>query len=483
MFSTQYRFGFTVLLFAFLSSGIACKPTDPTTEVPKPKWYSELNGFQGVNIPALGAGLSVEYINHPTFEANLTQMQFSAFRVPSSWSSFTRPDGSLDLTKIDEAKTVFAALVAKLKVIHDKTPNAKRTFLILDFHQFKFGPVCGGDGVPRNAIDETGLKADDANCLFLGWGKFWKNDHGVLDGWLNYASQMVGMLPALAKANESWLTLGLEPMNEPFAGVDEPFITSNVLNTFLKFSDYMANSQKSQINANLVPFYKRFLEMLSKVPAIDDFLSRSLLIMDPFLLDYNEIVLYQVPPIVLSADGRYGAMKDLATMPGSKKPVYWIAGPHHYAGSYDLAARDLFPADIRAVMEQYPNRIFDRDVAFERMKHMKDRFAEAGMDFFIGEWGTYTLLKDASGGDGGYREWVRDVADAMKANAKGWMWWRYSYDYSKDQTSYDLLRGRDDQGQPIDYKDQRLKCGPGFDIVRLLFGRCTTDEARFDSTR
>lgn len=475
-------FGFFSVV-ALIAGLAGCQPRDPESPQPKPKWYDELKGFSGVNIPALGAGLSIEYIEHASFDSNLTQMAFTALRVPSSWSSFARPDGTLDLDRIEEAKSVFRALVAKLKTIHDKTPGAKRLFLILDFHQFKFGPVCGGDGIPRGAIDETGLNGDDPNCLFLGWGKFWKNDRGVIDGWLAYARHLVEMLPAIAKENESWLTLGLEPMNEPFAGVNEPIISGNILSTFQKLSMYMSTEQKKQIDSNLIPFYRRFLEMLAQVPSIDEFLSRSLLVMDPFLLDYNEIVLYSVPQIILSADGRYQGMRDLKTLPGTKNPVYWIAGPHHYAGSYDQAIRDLFPPEIQNIIERYPNRIFDRDVTFERMRHMKDRFAEAGMDYFIGEWGTYTRLKDASGNAGGYRDWIRDTQDAMNENAFGWLWWRYSYDYSKDQTSYDLLRGIDDQGRPIDYKDQRLKCGPGFDIVKLLFGRCTNDEARLNSTR
>lgn len=479
-------------LFALTVSG--CEPRGGFQA--KPNWYSELRGFSGVNIPALGAGLSIEYIDHPSFSSNLRRMQFTAIRVPSSWSSFANPDGTLDLGRVEEAKQVFRALVAKLKVIHDEVQSSKRIFLILDFHQFKFGPVCGGDGIPRGAVDETGLNPSDPNCLFLGWGKFWKNDRGVIDGWLAYARQMVEILPEIAKENENWLTLGLEPINEPFAGVQEPIISGNILSTFQKLGNYMSADQKKQIDSNLIPFYRKFVAMLAQVPSIDDFLSRSLLIMDPFLLDFNEWVLYSVPQIILSADGRYKGMTSLMTLPGTPQPIYWIAGPHHYAGSYDEAIRDLFPADIQegavkglfppdiqSVIDRYPNRIFDRQVTFERMRHMKDRFAEAGMDYFIGEWGTYTRLKDASGNAGGYREWIRDTQDAMKDNAFGWMWWRYSYDYSKDQTSYDLLRGVDDQGRPLDYKDQRLKCGSGFDIVKLLFGRCTNDEARTDSTR
>ena len=171
---------------------------DPPVE--KPNWFKEMGELQGINLPHL-ADLTPAYMAHPTFASNMSGMGWNTYRLPITWDRFN------DTEQVAEG-------ILRLRKLVDQLRSSRRTFLILDFHQYHFGPVCGGDGIPRGAIDETGLQASDLNCMFLAFGRFWQNNNGVQDQWINAALPFIREAVSLQAQNRSWLSFGIEPFNE-----------------------------------------------------------------------------------------------------------------------------------------------------------------------------------------------------------------------------------------------------------------------------
>ena len=426
-------------------------------------WYSELDEIRGVNLPSLDLSGWTNYglIEHPDFVRNISKMGWNGFRTTLKWQRVVDADNQLVFEKIRENHALLVALVERLKSARETSGSTARFMLILNFHQFKFGPVCGGSGVPRGVIDETDLESSDPNCPFKTFERFW-GDETALAGWASYVAAVAENLPKLARDNESWLTLGLNFINEPFAGGFEPLTDIGTL------GDYLAEEQIAQIDTRLVPFYRRILLALEELDGVSGFLERTLLIFEPFALDH--FVVSVMPRI----DGDYSAMIDLQQMPGSRQPVRWLAAPHHYDGAYNPDVLSVGPSFIEEMLRYYPNFVFSKDEVVGRIELQARRFREAGMDMILGEWGTYATLLDEDGGSGGYRAWIADTQEAISRYTLGALWWAYTRDRTEGQVSFNLLRGLDDTGERIEGFSQEIKCSPEFEITELVFGSCVT---------
>jgi hypothetical protein len=328
----------------------------------------------------------------------------------------------------------------------------------LDFHQYKFGPACGGDGVPSLVVDESGLDPEDKNCIFYAFEKFWNNENQVQDRWIQFAIDVLQPVSTWVSDNQSWLTIGIEPINEPFAGSSEPVVVSDTLQSVLKLNQYLQTIQPPQVGSRLVPFYEKFLQKLKNIPDFKVVSDRAVFIFDPFLLDLFEVSLPGFSLIPIKADSDYAVAFQLKTALGSDFHLRWIASPHHYFGAYDLSFRSFFPSQIRPILDQYPNSLFDRPKTLKRFQTIRDKMRTAGMDYFLGEYGTYTRLE-------GYLDWVRDLRSVIiDTEGFGHIWWRYYPDSSADQTGYYLLRSG--------FELQELKCEEPMSIVRAVFDRC-----------
>jgi hypothetical protein len=152
-------------------------------------------------------------------------------------------------------------------------------------------------------------------------------------------------------------------------------------------------------------------------------------------------------------------------------PVTWLAGPHHYLGAYDEALVGNLPptfASLGKYLQYDPrNPLFNQRQMENRFQKWQQRFAQAGMPYFVGEFGTYTRLLT-------YEAWIRDSNALAGKYALGALWFQYRQDlFTEDQTSYTLLRRFDDDHAPYPYEVQRLKCGPKFgEVVETIFGKC-----------
>jgi hypothetical protein len=441
---------------------------------------SALGSLSGVNLPKLEDNARfTEFVASPRFGSNLRAMGWNTFRLPIEWQDYTSPRNGRaedDELKIRAGLLNLEMLLARLKGIH--APGTK-TFLIIDFHQFKFGPLCGGVGIPRGMIPEQGLKAEDPNCIMLAFDRFWENQNGARDRWIRFSMRFIQALPRIARDHEDWLTLGIEPINEPQFGMKKPFLFPSLAETVWALRDFLVGDGVTPlINRQLIPFYKSFLDSFARLPDADVLASKALLVFEPFLVDY-----LTVGPSVLghaiggiNLDGDYSGMKKLARLPGRNIALRWVAGPHHYFGAMDDGFLPFLPKSVGEMLVRYPNLIFSRLQIDQRMERMARRMREAGMeDTFIGEWGTQTGLMDMAGGAGGYLAWIRDSKDAMSKHTAGGIWWSCDFDRSDDQSKYYLLRTRDERGWPIAPFLQRLKCGPKFSLARDVFGTCPRD--------
>lgn len=410
----------------------------------------------GVNLFHLEPGKVFDsYLAHEDFVANLVAMEWNTFRLPIEWDDFVDESGTLDPRKIQQAGAALKALVERLHEVHLRTHQP--LFLIIDFHQYKFGRACGGVGIPRGAIPEHGLNASDTNCLFRAFDRFWRNENRVQDRWNEWAMAILGTASDLFQRNADWLSIGIEPMNEPQFGMPNGMFSSNPITAMLSLKRWVeSGGPQSQINDRLIPFYQRFLNALGSQPFGPALLQNAYFIAEPFVFDHIKLSI-GTPPLRMEVviDGRYDAILNLSPL------VRWVAAPHHYLGAMDPGVLDVLPASLRDVLGRYPNSFFTREVIRERIEWMSRRMAEAGMQSFFGEWGTQTTLLNQDGTSGGHEPWIRDSLDAIDRHSAGHLWWQYQVDTLPAQTGFGLLR-QNAEGRQI------LKCS----VARLVFGRC-----------
>jgi len=415
----------------------------------RPLWYSELGRIEGVNLPRLMPSRDlVKFFSHQSFINNMTQMEWNSFRVPVEWDQFT------DQKSIEIGIAQLESLVESLKKI-SKSQNNRRILLMIDFHQFKFGKVCGGVGIPR-IVDEAGLSAKDPNCLFRAFKLFWENNNGVQDQWIRFAIHLLKSIEGMTLANKSWLTIGVEPINEPFFGTNGDFLPKeNTKPTeLLKIFNFLSKELLTKgINEDLFPFYQRFINALEK-DVSREFLENSLFVLDPILMDHLGIMVGAVP---LFLKGDYQIFNRLKKSQGGIE-LTWLAAPHQYGGAYDPAYFDIFPQMLVPMLKNYPNPAFHSWSVNYRIELQRKTFARAGMETIIGEWGTYFTLKDAVGRPGGAVSYTEDVLKGVNSKFKGHLWWIYDFNNEHDSQSYYLLEGSD---RP----KQEFKC----EIVKAVF--------------
>ena len=460
----------------------ACTEQTADNRQPMPSWYEAFERFEGVNLPQLEPEEDFKtFIHHPQFVQNLTAMGWNTFRLPVDWESYAEDNGDLKPELVATGRENLKALVAVLAQIYRQ--NHKPIFLIIDIHQYKFGSVCGGVGIPSKAIRTTGLDKEDPNCVFRAFDRFWKNDRNVLAKWAGFAREILKETPEIFEENKEWLTLGFEPINEPQFGFGSAvFDETSMYNTFMNLREATSTEVvQRQIDNYLVPFYRRFLNMLHTIPNMDKVLEKSLMVFEPYFLDH---IMLEVPVrlhanlpefnVSISTDGSYVGMLDLRKIPGTSKDVYWIAAPHHYIGALDNGFLSYVPSHFRRLLTRYPNNVIDAARIDMRMFWLKNRMAEAGMDTLIGEWGTETGLLQTNGSSGGYRTWITDSLASIGRYSKGALWWRYYRDASAGQEQMYLLTNKGiERGDTMAPNGpQNLKCGEGYDLVRLVFGHC-----------
>lgn len=422
----------------------------------RPAWYHDLGFIQGVNVPGLGTQTPAEAFLHVDFASNAAAMPWNTWRATTTWQYATDASGELDPTLLAEQH---AALEAMLETLQASRSDDERVLVIVNFHQFKFGPACGGSGIPAGAIDETGLDDADPNCTFQAFERFWTTP-AAQEGWLDYVMAFTEPLIPIAAEHEDWLTLGLDLMNEPFAGGERP------LDDLGSLDAYLSVEQVSQIESRLVPFHSDFLAALEELYGAEDFVDRTLLVFEPFALDHFEV------PGLTPIDGDYSAMREHHELPQSGHPVTWLAAPHHYDGGYNPDVLQFGTTAIEVLLTEYPNLFFSKEQIVGRMELQESRFAEAGMEFILGEWGTYTTLRDANGEPGGYRDWIDDSLGGVGQHTRGHLWWAYVRDTTESEVSFNLLRSRDDVGESLPADRQVLKCTPELDVTELVFGTC-----------
>lgn len=396
-----------------------------------------------------------------------------------------------------------------------------RCVVVLDFHNYKFGPNCGGDGAPEGILKgETGdraLSALDSNCVFKGWWHVWNNTNGVRTKWIDFSTEFISVLHKefnLFEGNK-WLTFAIEPMNEPFAGSTSKVVALNANDRSLSvlelirrldgslysLKDYLENEQPKRVG-DLVNYYREFLASLDRKGALKSVATNSLFWFQPFLMDFHQfffkkwsLVILPTRDVLISAKGDYSGMKDLQYHNGL--PVYWIAGPHQYYGSSDSGIFGAVPESLTTFLklDQFPNNFFTLTNTIQRLKDMESHFRSLGMETVIGEWGTGTLVGNIwkanqniegysfSRDTPGWQAWVLLNNLNFRVNMKGAVWWRYVMDrieLSPKQDRYYLLRGVDDQGKVLGYESQLLKCrksmANNLDLVPAVFWLNSNDD-------
>ena len=426
------------------------------------------NRFTGVTLPILGypgGGVTREFIQHPTFSDNLRGMGWNTIRLQIVWSFLDSEEKVVDATRL---------LGELVTVLRERVYQGQRIYLILDFHHFRFGPDCGGHGIPAGRIAPPTSIPSDNNCSFLAFEKLWQSEPLRAD-WVRFAMRFVAVLPDIAEANKDWLTLGIEPMNEPIAGSTVRLFDGNSVQQALKVWAYVTDVQSSQIERRLIPFYQQFMKgVVSTVPRekLPAFLSQTFFVMDPFLFDHISFTIKIGRGITLGSNGNYSrvaALKSLQLEDGTTLRVNWLASPHHYVGAYDTSTPPSnFGALAKYVLYSSTNPFINREQMEARFKMWNERFLnQAGMHFFIGEYGTFTRLP-------AYKAWIGDTNEFAAKYALGALWYQYRQDlFTDDQASYNLLRRFDDRREAYPPEVQRLKCGVAFgELVETVFGRC-----------
>jgi len=434
-----------------------------------PAQAADANRFSGVSLPILGfpgGGVTREFVQHPSFAENLCAMDWNTLRLQVVWSFLDSQE------KVDEAILILKDLVTVLDGVRG-CAGQSRFYLIVDFHQFRFGPDCGGHGIPSGKIAPPTATPSDLNCPFLAFEGFWRNAE-LRAEWNRFAMQVVAELPDIADVNRDWLTIAIEPINEPVAGSEVRLFDGNPVQQAFKVWYYVASGQSGQIDSRLLPFYREFLQAVADtVPPhrLATFLSQTFFVMDPFLFDHLAFTVPIGRGITIGSDGNYSNARSLKTLTvrGTSYSANWLAGPHHYVGAYDPANPiPTFGSLGKYLLYSATNPFVNRAQMEKRFQKWDERFrVEAGMHVFVGEYGTYTRLP-------AYKAWIQDVNEFATRYTLGGLWYQYRQDlFTDDQTSYNLLRRFDDDGVPYPLDVQRLKCGEQFgSMVETIFGRC-----------
>ncbi len=446
---------------------LGCNVTATDNRRAMPDWFNAMGTINGVNLPHLEPYSRFRhFVEDPSFSHNVGAMGWNTFRLPVEWDDYAAAGGELNLTAVREGIEGLRALVASLRQARRAAGAGDPVLLILDFHQYKFGAVCGGVGMPRGIIDESGLSRDDGNCVFQAFERFWHNP-AAQRKWFAWARAFVEALPDILKEESDWLKVGIEPINEPQFGFAEPVFTNQMVTTIWNLYRFTRSGAiQQQIDGKLIPFYRGFLEAMADVPRFDEVMENGVMVFEPFVLDHLNISV-DVGPVSLevNTDGHYQGMLAL-------NAVHWLAAPHHYVGALDEGFLSLMPQFARDQLSRYPNMFVDGARIRERFRWIQGRMAEAGMETMIGEWGTQTGLLDARGHAGGHRAWIADSKAAMGAHSRGGLWWQYVQDRTAGERSFYLLRSRDGAGAEIPWREQVLKCSGRFNLARLVFGRC-----------
>ncbi len=412
--------------------------------------------MSGVNLFHLEPNDTYEqYLAHSDFVENLVTMEWNTFRLPIEWDDYVHSNGDLDHSKVDRANRGLRMLVERLREVHLRT--GQKLFLIVDFHQYKFGRICGGVGVPSGIIDEKGLTKDDTNCLFKAFDRFWENQNQVQDRWLEWALAHLEAVAQLMAEHSDWLAVGIEPMNEPQFGMPQGMFASNPITAILNLRRWVsAGGPQKQIDERLVPFYQFFIDGVRAQPYGPLLLQEAFFVAEPFVFDHVHLT-FGNPPLRMEVriDGRYERIQGIAPS------VRWIAGPHHYLGAMDPGIMDVLPESLKEVLSRYPNVIFTRQLVQDRIEWITRRMTEAGMKSFFGEWGTQTTLLNQNGSPGGYEPWIKDSLEALDRHTLGHLWWQYQTDPLPSQTGFGILRANS-EGRQI------MKCR----LMTLVFGRC-----------
>jgi hypothetical protein len=458
-------------MFASLLA-LGCNVTAVDHRAAMPEWFSAMGRVNGVNLHHLERyDRFREFVEDPSFARNLAAMEWNTFRLPVEWDQYAGAGGVLNRSAVDAAISNLRILVSNLRVARRAAGLGDPVLLIIDFHQYKFGGVCGGVGVPRGVIDETGLSPNDSNCMFLAFERFWRSAEAQRK-WFAWARAFIEELPSILREDGNWLKIGIEPMNEPQFGFAEPIFTDQMVTTAWNVYNFArSGAVQAQIDNKLIPFYRSFMAAVQTVPGFDLIVDNGVFVFDPFVLDFLDVSLHLGPlELSITIDGHYDGMGALTTPAAGK--VRWIAAPHHYVGAMDNGFISMLPEFARTQLSRYPNIFVDRARIRDRFRWIEARMAEAGMETIYGEWGTETGLLNAEGRAGGYRAWIADTKSAMASHSKGGLWWQYVQDRSADQRAFYLLRGKDDSGADIPWHQQILKCSGRHNLARLVFGRC-----------
>ncbi len=441
---------------------------------PYPAWYREINGLSGVNLPniANGWGLSEPFLNHPDFITNLSGMNWNSFRVPIKWDQFATAEGLVDPTRLSHALNILDRLIEKLHDVYNAQGGQHRIFLILNFHQFKFGAICNGGGIPLNVIDTAGLTASDPLCIFNAFDRFWKSP-AAQAGYIEFVYQFLEQLPTRARTHASWLTFGFDLFNEPVAGTTSP------ITDIAELAYYLKVEQNAQIGRYLVPFFEQLIDQLSIIPDFSILRETAVFIFEPFLLDHFDVPLFFSIGLrdgstvkALRSDGDYSPLAALVDPTADRdQQLTWLAAPHHYDGAFDPNTFAFLPSLAKELLSQYPNLFFSKESVIARIQRQSDEFHRLGIEIILGEWGTYSDLKTPTGDTGGHLLWISDTLAAVRQYTKGALWWDYNHDQTVNQTSYNLLYATTPD-QPA--SAQTLKCGDRFQILETVFGQCVT---------
>ncbi len=463
----------TLVLAALWVGATACD-TPPTPLAPLPPTApAPLSRMSGVNLFHLEPTPEFDaYLENQELVANSVALGWNTFRLPIEWDDFVHEDGSLDDSKIERSRLALELLISRLKQVSEALRSP--IFLILDFHQYKFGRVCGGVGIPNTALSTKGLNERDANCVFKAFHLFWANQSNIQGKWIAWALAHLQGIAPLAQRESGWLRLGIEPINEPQFGKADGLFGSNPFSTVRNLKSWIAGQgPQKQIDGYLIPFYRKFIAALESTPFGRQLVRQSSFVAEPFVFDHIKIQLGVGPlQFELKLDGRYQGMLQLQRSSSTGQPIRWIAGPHHYLGAMDPGLLDALPLALRRQLSHYPNAFIDRDTVHERIEWVARRMHEAGMRTFFGEWGTQTTLLDSHGHPGGHADWIRDSQHALDQSSLGALWWQYRTDPSTDQNGFYLLRSYRDDGTRVAPGEQLLKCGPSHFLAQLVFGRC-----------
>jgi len=463
------------VFFGFLIFG-PCVFADPAIPATDLAWYREIQDIRGINLNHLdadshgdaGETLSTRFINDPSFLANLNAMGWNFFRLPVVWSRFAGPGNVLDEVRLQTAiDTVFADLVEKLRTMHTARPELGRIVLDLDFHQYTFGADCGGEGVPLGILTPEN-NPQDGNCIFREFDRFWKDENGVQEKWVGFLVEVLKRTMLFSEKNLDWLTIAIEPMNEPFPGdATGPFV-SNPLGAVFRYLK-LYGTQNKQSEDYLIPFYQKALSGVEDHFS-SEFSERQLFLFEPYILDFLNLRLFGG---TLLKGAHYSTAKSLLNFPKSGRPATWIAAPHFYGAGKDPDLQNALPKQIVQITATYPNAIYNRKQVLRRASYMATVFRNVGMETFFGEVGTYDDLLGKHGSKNGYAEYIDDLKEGARLYTRGFAWWRYSVDESAEQDTYYLLYGsKAGTHAPTTDTDQRLKCDTDHDLAKIVFDAC-----------